>query len=161
MGTVFAISFARYHSLRTDPSFPGKKGRVSAERPAELNFSLAGPISEARTRPAALAAVASSWGVAEELSMDLNPVNRIVQTVPTSSAATLRSDQAAQLRELVQAVKALNQTEMFGQENELQFQRDPATRRMVIRVVNRKTKEVVAQAPPQYVLALAQDLKKT
>ena len=93
--------------------------------------------------------------------MDLNPVNRIVQTVPTSSAATLRSDQAAQLRELVQAVKALNQTEMFGQENELQFQRDPATRRMVIRVVNRKTKEVVAQAPPQYVLALAQDLKKT
>ncbi len=92
--------------------------------------------------------------------MDVNPVNRIVQTVPTS-AATLPSDQAAQLRELVQAVKALNQTEMFGQENELQFQRDPATRRMIIRVVNRKTKEVVAQAPPQYVLALAQDLKQT
>jgi uncharacterized FlaG/YvyC family protein len=92
--------------------------------------------------------------------MDVSAVNRIVQTVPTS-AATFTPDQAAQVREVVQAVKALNQSEMFGQENELQFQRDQATRRMVIRVVNRKTKEVVSQAPPEYVLQLAQDLKKT
>jgi len=91
--------------------------------------------------------------------MDVSAVNRIVHNIPTN-AATITPDAIAQAREVVQAVKALNESEMFGQENELQFQRDPATRRMVVRVVNRKTKEVISQAPPEYVLRLAQDLKK-
>jgi hypothetical protein len=29
---------------------------------------------------------------------------------------------------------------MFGEENELTFQRDPVTQRMVVRIVNRTTK---------------------
>jgi len=91
--------------------------------------------------------------------MDVNAVNRIVHNVPTN-AATITPDAAGQTREVVQAVKALNQTEMFGQENELQFQRDTKTKRMVVRVINRKTKEVISQAPPEYVLRLAEDLKK-
>jgi flagellar protein FlaG len=92
--------------------------------------------------------------------MDVSAANRIAHNVPTN-AATITPDAAEQNREVVQAVKALNQTEMFGQENELQFQLDPATRRMVVRVVDRKTKEVISQAPPEYVLRLAEDLKKT
>jgi flagellar protein FlaG len=91
--------------------------------------------------------------------MDVSPVNHVVQAVPPS--AVIAPDQAAQAREIVQAVKALNQAEFLGEENELQFRLDGGTRRIVVRVVNRKTKEVVSQAPPEYVLRLAEDLKKT
>lgn len=91
--------------------------------------------------------------------MDISAVNRSVPApVPTVHAEP--ADKAAETREVVQAVKALNSTEMFG-DNELEFQRDPQTQRMLVRVVNRKTREVISQVPPEYVLRLAQDLKQT
>src|ERR1017187_4201127 len=65
-------------------------------------------------------------------------------------------DKAAENRDVIQAVKALNGTEMFGQDNELLFQKDRQTHRMVIRVVNKKTQEVISQIPPEYVLRLAE-----
>jgi flagellar protein FlaG len=68
-------------------------------------------------------------------------------------------EQPAEQREVIKAVKALNATEMFGEQNELQFQTDRQTRRMVVQVVDRKTKEVVSQVPPEYVLRLAEDLR--
>ena len=91
--------------------------------------------------------------------MDITGVNRSV-TAPAQTAPTEPVDKAAEKREVVQAVKALNGTEMFG-ENELDFQRDPQTQRLLVRVVNRKTKEVVSQVPPEYVLRLAEGLKQT
>ncbi len=69
-------------------------------------------------------------------------------------------DAAAEARDIVQAVKALNGTEMFGPENELRFQKDPQTQRMLVRLVNRKTQEVLTQVPAEYLLRLAQDQKK-
>jgi uncharacterized FlaG/YvyC family protein len=69
-------------------------------------------------------------------------------------------DHNSQARDIVQAVKALNGTEMFGPENELRFQKDPQTQRMVVRLVNRKTKEVVNQVPPEYVLRLAEQARR-
>ena len=90
--------------------------------------------------------------------MDITALNRISQDLP-SVATPVPVEIAAENREVVQAVKALNSTEMFGQENDLVFQKDPQTQRMVIKVVNRKTKDVVSQIPPEYVLQLAQNLK--
>jgi len=90
--------------------------------------------------------------------MDITSVNRSVAVLP-AVAASVPVEKAAENREVIQAVKALNGTEMFGENNELQFERDRMTRRMVIRLVNRKTKEVVSQIPPEYVLRLASDLK--
>ena len=69
-------------------------------------------------------------------------------------------DAAAEARGVVQAVKALNGTEMFGPENELRFQKDPQTQRMIVRLVNRKTREVLTQVPAEYVLRLADDGKR-
>jgi uncharacterized FlaG/YvyC family protein len=66
---------------------------------------------------------------------------------------------AAENREIVQAVKALNGTEMFGKDNQLVFERDRHSHRMVIRVINRNTQEVVSQFPAEYLLRLAEDLK--
>jgi uncharacterized FlaG/YvyC family protein len=71
------------------------------------------------------------------------------------------ADATADGRDVVQAIKALNGTEMFGPENELRFQKDPKTKRMIVRLVNRKTQEVVTQVPAEYVLRLADDRKPT
>jgi flagellar protein FlaG len=92
--------------------------------------------------------------------MDITGVNRSIQTAP-ATAAPLPVDHAAANREVVQAVKALNETEMFGQDNQLRFQKDPRTGRMVVKVVNSKTNELVSQIPAEYLLSLAQDLKQT
>lgn len=66
---------------------------------------------------------------------------------------------AAQNREVIQAVKAINESEMFGGENALEYRMDPATRRMVVRVVNRKSKEVMEEHSPEYILRVAAMLK--
>jgi len=78
-----------------------------------------------------------------------------------SPAPVAPVDQAAEAREVVKAVKALNGTEMFGPENELLFQKDPQTQRMVVRLVNRQTREVVTQVPAEYVLRLVDDAKRS
>jgi uncharacterized FlaG/YvyC family protein len=75
----------------------------------------------------------------------------------TAPAPAVPLDKAAENREVIQAVKALNGSEMFGHDNELLFQKDRYTHRMVIRVVNKKTQEVVSQIPAEYVLRLAED----
>ena len=89
--------------------------------------------------------------------MEINPVSRIPHAAPVQPVSAA-PDRGAQNREVVQAVRALNQAEMFGQENQLEFHRDSESRRMVIRIVNRKTHEVVSQVPPDYVLRLAKNL---
>ena len=92
--------------------------------------------------------------------MDITGVNRSLQAAPAHTAP-VPVDHAAQNREVVQAVKALNGTEMFGQDNELLFQRDQQTHRMVIRVVNKNTQEVISQIPAEYVLRLAETPKQS
>jgi uncharacterized FlaG/YvyC family protein len=91
--------------------------------------------------------------------MDVNALSRITQALPAAATA-IPADKAAENREVVQAVKALNNTEMFGQDNDLVFQKDPQSQRMVIKIINRKTNDVISQIPPEYVLALADDLKQ-
>ena len=90
--------------------------------------------------------------------MDVSAINRVVQplaaTVPVAPV-----EQPLEHREIIQAVKALNAAEMFGQQNELLFHLDRQARRMVIQVVNRQTQEVVTQVPPEYVLRMAEDLR--
>jgi uncharacterized FlaG/YvyC family protein len=90
--------------------------------------------------------------------MEISAIDRhaLASSAPVAPAPV---DQTAENREIVRAVKALNGTEMFGQDNQLMFRKDPETQRMVIRVVNRKTNEVITQIPAEYVLRLSQDLK--
>jgi len=92
--------------------------------------------------------------------MDITSVNRDVPAAPVTASA-IPADKSTENREVIQAVKALNSTEMFGQDNELMFQKDQQTKRMVIRVVDRKTNEVITQIPPEYVLRLAASMKQT
>ena len=91
--------------------------------------------------------------------MDITAMNRGAAGIHAPEPV-VSQDKIAEKREVVQAVKALNGAEMFGPENELRFQKDPETHRFVVRVVNRKTREVVSQVPEEYVLRVAEDLKK-
>jgi uncharacterized FlaG/YvyC family protein len=91
--------------------------------------------------------------------MDINAVTRTTQPADLATPGA-PVEHATQTRDVVQAVKALNASEMFGDENELTFRMDQQSRRMLIQIVNRNTKEVISQIPAEYVLALSEDLKK-
>ena len=91
--------------------------------------------------------------------MDITAINRGAAGMHAPEP-TVAIDKVAEKREVVQAVKAVNGTEMFGPENELCFQRDQETNRFVVRVINRQTREVLSQVPEEYVLRLAADMKK-
>ena len=71
--------------------------------------------------------------------------------------ASLSPDQAAHRRQLMQAAKSVNESGLLGN-NELVFSVDRQTHRPIIRVEDKETHEIVFQAPPEYVLNLAQSL---
>jgi uncharacterized FlaG/YvyC family protein len=91
--------------------------------------------------------------------MDLTAISGV--TGAHAPAPTVTVDKTAEKREVVQAVKAINGAEMFGADNELRFQKDPETNRLVVVVINKKTREVLSQVPDEYILRLAEDLRRT
>jgi uncharacterized FlaG/YvyC family protein len=90
--------------------------------------------------------------------MDINAISRSLEA-PHAPTPSIPLDKAAENRDVVQAVKAVNGTGMFGQDSELMFQRDPLTQRMVLQLIDRKTGEVLSQIPRECLLRLAADLK--
>jgi uncharacterized FlaG/YvyC family protein len=85
-----------------------------------------------------------------------------VSTAPATWAPVpqpVSQEQRAETREIVTALKAVNKAEMFGQDQELTFVLNRDTQRAVIQLVNRKTREVIRQIPPEYVLARAKELR--
>ena len=58
---------------------------------------------------------------------------------------------------MIHAVKAVNASGVLGEENELTFIIDRAAKIAVVRIVNKKTGEVVQQIPNQRVLKLAEE----
>jgi uncharacterized FlaG/YvyC family protein len=67
-------------------------------------------------------------------------------------------EQAAANRDLVQAVKAVNEAGTFGDNNEITFQIDRASHLPLVRIIDRTTNQVVEQIPAEYILELAQSL---
>jgi flagellar protein FlaG len=61
----------------------------------------------------------------------------------------------AEDRELIRAVKRVNEAELLGSDSELTFILDRETRKPLVRIIDRETKEVIRQIPPEYVLRLA------
>ncbi|MCC7497678.1 MAG: flagellar protein FlaG [Bryobacterales bacterium] len=88
--------------------------------------------------------------------MDIGSVARAsVVSIATQPAPT---ETPARQQELIRAVQALNASEMFGQKEELTFAFDRESRRFVMRLVDRKTREVVRQIPPEHALRMAEQL---
>lgn len=78
-----------------------------------------------------------------------------------AAAVTAPPERSPEHREIIQAVKAVNASGMFGTNSELTFVLDHETRRPVVRIVDRDTNELIRQIPPEYVLRIAEDLKGT
>ena len=91
--------------------------------------------------------------------MDIASVQKSGYAAPVQIPAPDTGSAAAN-REIVQAVSAVNGAELLGHDNELTFQLDRQTQRLVVRIVNRETNEVVRQIPPEYVLNLAAEVRK-
>lgn len=91
--------------------------------------------------------------------MDLNSISLLglYQNTAQTQGQVLTPRERAEQARLVQAVKSVNQSGVFGSSDELTFSSDPETGRPIIRLVNKKTKEVVRQIPAEYLLRLSED----
>ncbi|HUI79943.1 MAG TPA: flagellar protein FlaG [Bryobacteraceae bacterium] len=81
--------------------------------------------------------------------MQIDPLNSLNGV---SGAAAVRNEDQTIPKQLTTAVRALNQSGMYGQDRQLQFARDPDTKTFVIKVVQPSTGEVMDQIPPETVL---------
>jgi flagellar protein FlaG len=68
--------------------------------------------------------------------------------------------QAARNRQILQAIRAINDKETLGPGSELRFSVDRHTNRPLIQIVDRATNEVLNQIPPEEVLRLAAVLEE-
>lgn len=87
--------------------------------------------------------------------MDIAPLYTASQISAPAPAST-SAEQQEQNRELIQAVRAINAAELFGEDSELTFALDRKTGRGVIRLVKRKTRELVREVSPEDVLVSTQ-----
>ncbi len=88
--------------------------------------------------------------------MQIDPMNSVNIVAAPTPAANL---DPVQSRQLVTAVRALNQSEFSGEDRQLQFVRDPGTRLPVIKIVQPSTGEVIDQIPPEVVLRAFESLQ--
>jgi uncharacterized FlaG/YvyC family protein len=89
--------------------------------------------------------------------VEINPLSAISLAAPVDP--TPKSQQDAATRQIVTAVQALNKSELFGENRQLQFARDSATHHVIIRIVNPKTREIIDQIPAENVLRMLADLQ--
>lgn len=91
--------------------------------------------------------------------MQIGSVNSLMPAPPVDPTPASNQDALLQ-KQVTTAVRALNQSGMYGQDRQLQFARDPGTKTMVIKVVQQQTGEVLEQIPPEEVLRAAEALKQ-
>ena len=90
-------------------------------------------------------------------------ISAVERTSPLNFAALATEVKSPELRaesrELIRAVTKLNEAEKFGNDRELTFLLDRETGRPVVRIIDKKTREVIQQFPPEYVLRMADELE--
>ena len=91
--------------------------------------------------------------------MQIGPLNRIDLSELGNSLSHSQQDPPP-ARELVRAVKALNQSNLFGDKRELSFRFDADTRRLVIRIVERESGDVFQEIPSEEVLRMMAAMEK-
>ncbi len=91
--------------------------------------------------------------------MELNSISlaNLYQVNAQAPTYALTHQERAEQTRLIQAVKSINQSGVFGSSEELVFTVDQPTGRPVVKLINRDTKEIVRQIPPEYLLRLSED----
>ena len=93
--------------------------------------------------------------------MDLSSISQTNPNLTTPYESPVPREAAQEQRTLIHAAKAVNAANLLGEDNELTFFLDRNTRRAVVRIVNKETREVVDQIPNEYVLRMAEELKRS
>jgi len=88
--------------------------------------------------------------------MQIDPLNS-ANALPALAPVSKLEQQAAQ-QQIVTAVRALNKSELYGQDRQLQFSRDPDTHMPVVKVIQPGTGEVIDQIPAEQVLKAYESL---
>ena len=91
--------------------------------------------------------------------MELNSISlaNLYQLTTQAPPNTLTPQERAEQSRLIHAVQSVNQSGVFGSSEELVFSMDQSSGRPVVRLINRETREVVRQIPPEYLLRLSED----
>jgi len=92
--------------------------------------------------------------------MELPKLEGVTAYQVVSPVTVLSPQERAQQRQLIQAVRSMNEAEFFGQSSELTFTLDPGTHKPILKLVDKRTQEVIRQIPPEYLLRLAEDAKR-
>jgi len=88
-------------------------------------------------------------------------VNSIAAVGPPGSVTTQskpNQETASERRSLASVARVVNESKVLGEGNELVFTLDASSHRMVARILDRTTQQVLEQLPPEYILRLAQEL---
>lgn len=79
---------------------------------------------------------------------------------PAPAPTPVDAGTAAENRAIVTAVKAINASELSESGSELSFVVERFTKRPVVRLVDKKTRDVIRQIPPEYMLRMAEEIEK-
>ena len=92
--------------------------------------------------------------------MEIGSFDSRIPPAPTAGP-TVPVVARAEQEQLIKAIKAVNATEVFGQDTELVFVLDRQTRKPLLRLVDMRTNEVIRQVPTEHVLRLAREFSGT
>jgi uncharacterized FlaG/YvyC family protein len=90
--------------------------------------------------------------------MDTSSVSNLSAYGSAPADHALPPPATADQRALIQAVRAVNAAELFGQDNELTFVLDRAARRVLVRIINKNTGDLVQQIPAEAIVRMAEEL---
>lgn len=88
--------------------------------------------------------------------MEVGKVDSYPQWSLVTAPAPVSSQIRAEQDQLIRAVKAVNESRLAGDNRELTYSIDRSTRRIVFKLVDTETQEVIRQVPPEYLLRLAE-----
>ena len=91
--------------------------------------------------------------------MKLGPLSPLDLGTSLSSMQTQQNSNLPD-RQVVSAVRALNDSQALGQDRQLVYRRDQKTGSMMIQIVNRGTGDVLDQIPAEVMLRMRADLEQ-
>ncbi len=95
----------------------------------------------------------------KDASVEIGRVSNTNEMTSLTAVSPPTAQERAQQRQLIQKVEAVNSSHLFGENTELTFHIDRQSRRAILQIVDRETREVLRQLPPESVLELLTDGK--
>ena len=80
--------------------------------------------------------------------------------LPELQSGGTSQENRARTQAVVAAVRLINESGLAGPERQVTYSTDSATRELIIKVVDKQSREVLVQWPSEYALHIAQEYQK-